>query len=140
MANCVNNFFTTVTSSYNLFVVQNFMSVMLATMLNRSPSKSTGTDNIPARSVKDAASILAQSILHIINLSFEQNTVPNDLKVQEWSHCQRKINCYVRNYRSVSVLCVKCEMVVNAQLEDYLMKKKLLFDFQSGFRSQFSTS
>ena len=53
---------------------------MLATMLNRSPSKSTGTDNIPARFVKDAASILAQPILHIINLSFEQNTVQNDLK------------------------------------------------------------
>ena len=53
---------------------------MLATMLNLSPSKSTGTDNIPARFVKDAASILAQPILHITNLSFEQNTVQNDLK------------------------------------------------------------
>ena len=53
---------------------------MLATMLNRSPSKSTGTDNIPARFVKDAASILAQPILHIINLLFEQNTAPNDFK------------------------------------------------------------
>ena len=53
---------------------------MLATMLNRSPSKSTGTDNIPARFVKDVASILAQPILHIINLSFEQNTFPNALK------------------------------------------------------------
>ena len=53
---------------------------MLATVLNLSPSKSTGTDNIPARFVKDAASILAQPILHIINLSYEQNSVPNDLK------------------------------------------------------------
>ena len=53
---------------------------MLATMLNLSPSKSTRTDNIPARFVKDAASIFAQPILHNINLSFEQNTVPNDLK------------------------------------------------------------
>ena len=41
-----------------------------------NPSKSTGTDNIPTRFVKDAASVLTKPIVHIINLSIEQNVVP----------------------------------------------------------------
>ena len=45
-----------------------------------NPSKSTGTDNTPARFVKNAASGLTKHIVHIINLSIEQNVVPNDLK------------------------------------------------------------
>ena len=45
-----------------------------------NPTKSTGTDNIPARFVKDAASILNKPILHIINFSIENNVVPKDLK------------------------------------------------------------
>ena len=43
-------------------------------------SKSTGTDHIPARFVKDAVSVLAKSITqpitHIVNLSIENNSVP----------------------------------------------------------------
>ena len=48
----------------------------------------------------------------------------------------------VGNYRPVSVLSVVSkilERAVYTQLEDYLVKKKILFDFQSGFRSNFST-
>ena len=48
----------------------------------------------------------------------------------------------VGNYRPVSVLSVVSkilERAVYTQLEEYLVKKKLLFDFQSGFRSNFST-
>ena len=43
-----------------------------------NPCKSTGTDNIPARFVKDAASIFKKPIGHIINLSIEKNVVPKD--------------------------------------------------------------
>ena len=99
VANCFNNFFTTVASnlvdklppSFNLFntdssrfqefyagknvepdefilapVSEDFIYRELCKL---NPSKSTGTDNIPARFVKDAASVLTKPILHIINLS-----------------------------------------------------------------------
>ena len=45
-----------------------------------NPSKSTGTDNIPAWFVKDAASFLTKHICHIVNLSIDQSIVPNELK------------------------------------------------------------
>ena len=38
----------------------------------------------------------------------------------------------------LSVVSKILEMAVCTQLEDYLVKKKLLFDFQSSFRSNFS--
>ena len=50
--------------------------------------------------------------------------------------------CEVDNYRPVSVLSVVSkisEWSVYTQLEQYLVQKKLFFEFQSGFRSNFST-
>ena len=45
-----------------------------------NPSKSTRTGNIPARFVKGAASVLKRPVMHIVNLSIEQNVVPKDMK------------------------------------------------------------
>ena len=74
-----------------------------------NPSKSAGTDNIPARFVKDAASVLTKPILHIINLSIEQNSVPNDLKSARVVPLFKKNKrCDVGNYRPVCYrLCLK---------------------------------
>ena len=112
-------------------------------MCKLNPSKSTGTDNIPARFVKDAASVFKKPIGHIINLSIEKNVVPKDLKNARVVPLFKKHKrSEVGNYRPVSVLSVVSkilERAVYTQLEDYLVKKKLLFDFQSGFRSNFST-
>ena len=109
-----------------------------------NPCKSTGTDNIPARFVKNAASVFKKPIGHIIiNLSIEKNVVPKDLKnAQVVPLFKQNKRSEVGNYRPVSVLSVVSkilERAVYTQLEDYLVKKKLLFDFQSGFRSNFST-
>ena len=45
-----------------------------------NPSKGTGTDHIPVRFVKDAASVLTKPITHIVNVSIENNSVPCALK------------------------------------------------------------
>ena len=42
--------------------------------------KATGLDGIPARFVRDSASIIACSLRHVINLSLIQGIVPDDLK------------------------------------------------------------
>ena len=87
--------------------------------------------------------MLTKPILHIINLSIDQNLVPNDLKnARVVPLFKKNKKCEVGNYRPVSVLSVISkflERAVYTQLEDYLVKKKLMFDFQSGFRSNFST-
>ena len=72
-----------------------------------NPSKSTDTDNIAARFVKDAASVLKKPIGHIINLIIEENVVPKDLKMLGLSLCLRKNKrSEVGKYRPVSVLSV----------------------------------
>ena len=70
-----------------------------------NPSKSTGTDNIPARFVKDAASVLTKPICHIVNLSFDQSIVPNELKnarvvplfKKKLHICQNKTVRFIKN-------------------------------------------
>ena len=43
-------------------------------------AKTTGLDNISARFLKNAADLIASVIAHIINLSLEQGTVPDNMK------------------------------------------------------------
>ena len=50
--------------------------------------------------------------------------------------------CEVGNYRPVSVLSIVSQILERAvytQLEGYLVKKNLLYEFKSGFRGNFST-
>ena len=95
--------------------------------------------NLIARFVKDGASVLTKPIVHIINLSIEQNVVPNNSKnARVVPLFKKNKRSEVGNYRPVSVLSVVSkilERAVYTQLEEYLVDKKLLFDFQSGFRS-----
>ena len=109
VANCFDKFFTTVASnlvdklpsSFNLLhlgspTFQNFYKgknvqddefmlipvnedFIYKELCKLNPSKNTGT-NIPARFVKDAASVFKKPIGRIINLSIEKNVVPKDLK------------------------------------------------------------
>ena len=98
-----------------------------------NPYKSTGTDNIPARFVKDGASVFRKPIGHIINLSIEKNVVPKGLK-NAWvvPLFKKKKRSEVGNYRPVSVLSVVSkilERAVYTQLEDYLVKKNFCLTF-----------
>ena len=102
VANCFNNFFTTfasklvdkLPSSFNLFHTESltfkqfyvrkhvqsdeFMltpvndNFIYKELCKLNASKSTGTDNIPARLVKDAASVLTKPICHIVLIFTKQ--------------------------------------------------------------------
>ena len=110
VANFINTFFTSVASnlvkklplSQNKFgtdteIFQSYYSDMGITegilrlssvtidyvfseLCKLQPSKSTGLDDIPARFLRDGASILKHPITYIINLSINTSTVPDDLK------------------------------------------------------------
>ncbi len=43
-------------------------------------NKSTGPDKLPARFLKDGATIIAEPLSHIINISIMTDTVPKELK------------------------------------------------------------
>ena len=108
-----------------------------------SSSKATGLDGIPARFVKDGASIIAGPLSHIVNLSIIQGSVPDSLKLARVTPLFKKNDkTQVGNYRPVSVLSIISkvfERVIYDQLEGYLNEKNLLYNFQSGFRKGYST-
>ena len=100
-------------------------------------SKGTGPDNIPARFVKDAASVLIKPVTHIVNLSIQTGIVPYESKnARVVPLFKKNKRSDVSNYRPVSVLSVVSkilEKAVYVQLKDYLVNNNLLYEFQSGF-------
>ena len=105
-------------------------------------SKSTGLDNIPARFLKDGASILKTPISHIVNLSISSSTVPTDFKMAKVKPLYKKNKkTDVGNYRPISILNIVSKILEKAiynQLENHLIQNNLLFHYQSGFRQSFS--
>ena len=49
-------------------------------LCNLNINKSTGIDGIKSKFLKDGANVIKSSITHIINLSIETGTVPDELK------------------------------------------------------------
>ena len=93
--------------------------------------------------MKDGAEHLVEPIAHIVNLSITSETVPSEFKKARVKPLYKKgSRLQAGNYRPVSILPVLSkilERAVNGQLNDYLTRKNLLYEFQSGFRKGFST-
>ena len=85
--------------------------------------------------------IRACSLTHVINLSLIQGVVPDDLKSARVVPLFKKSDkTEVGNYQPVSILTIISkvfERVVYDQVESYLDQMKLLYKFQSDFRSRF---
>ncbi|XP_071959767.1 uncharacterized protein [Antedon mediterranea] len=96
-------------------------------------TKSTGLDNIPARFLKDGASVLKQPIMHIVNLSIINGIVPDDFKVAKVKPLFKKNSrTDVNNY--LPIVSKILERAIHQQLVKYLETNKLIYEFQSGFR------
>ena len=111
---------------------------VLKYFLKLGANKATGLDGIPARFIKDSASIVTVPIAHIINLSAITGVVPDDLKSARVVPLFKKNDSTeTGNYKPVSILNIASkivERVIYDQFEGYLFKNKLLFEYQSGFR------
>ena len=76
-------------------------------LVNLSANKATGLDGIPARFVRDSASVISYPLAHIINLSIIQGSVPDDLKTARVVPLFKKNDkTEVGNYRPVSILSI----------------------------------
>ena len=108
-----------------------------------NPKKSVGLDGISSKFLFDGRSTIKKHLLHIFNLSISSGCVPDVLKSAKVVPIHKKDNKRdVSNYRPVSILCSTSkilEKIVYNQVESYLLKNNILFDFQSGFRQNFST-
>ena len=116
---------------------------VLKELLKLNSSKSTGLDELPARFIKDGANVLKIPITFIVNFSITTSTVPEDMKIARVKPLYKKNSSLeAGNYRPVSILSIVSkilERAVHSQLVKYLDQNNILYEFQSGFRSRYST-
>ncbi len=112
-------------------------------LINLKSSKATGLDNIPVKFLKDSANFITPMVTHIINISICQGKVPDELKQARVIPLYKKGSRFeCNNYRPVSILSALSKVMENIifeQIEDYLLKHNILYEFQSGFRRKHST-
>ena len=75
--------------------------------------------------------------------SIQHGVIPQDLKIAKVTPLHKKgSNTDCGNYRPVSILTTiskVMEKVIFQQMDSYLKENKILYEYQSGFRSAFST-
>ena len=100
--------------------------------------KAIGLDDISSLFLRDGADCIISPVTHIINLSINTETVPSGFKEAKVIPLFKKGSTLdPGNYRPVSILNVLSkilERAVHKQLSEYLEKRGLLFENQSGFR------
>ena len=108
-------------------------------MENIEISKTSGIDKLPGRFLKDGTKILSKPISEICNLSISHGIFPNACKVAKLKPIFRKgKKVDPSNYRPlISKIIAK---VVHDQTNEFLSASKILFNYQSRFRSNHTTN
>ena len=105
--------------------------------------KAVGLDDISSLFLRDGTDCIVTPVKHIINLSIITETVPDSFKEAKVIPLFKKGSTLdPGNYRPVSILNVLSkilERAAHSQLSEYLEKRGLLFENQSGFRGGYST-
>ena len=108
-------------------------------MKNIEISKASGIDKPPGRFLKDGAKILPKPISEIYNLSISHGIFPNACKVAKLKPIFKKgKKVEPSNYRPISLLPLISkiiEKVVHDQTNEFLSANKILYEYQSGFRT-----
>ena len=102
-----------------------------------------GLDDISSLFLRDGAEVIVKPVQHIVNLSITTESVPSGFKQARVLPVFKKgSKVDVGNYRPVSVLSVLSKLLeraVHVQLSEYLAKRDLMYENQSGFRGSYST-
>ena len=110
---------------------------------NLKPKSSTGHDNISSIILKKIAAYIVPTLVLIVNQSLLTGIFPNQLKIAKVLPLYKKDSPHILdNYRPISLLPVISkifEKVAFIQLYDYMVKNKLLYVSQYGFRQEHST-
>ena len=97
-------------------------------LLSLDTSKAAAMEQIPPKFLKDGAEVLALPLGNITNLSIKLSTIPEECKIA-------KLNPIFL----LPLVSKIIEKSIHFQIEDYLNKKKLIYMYQSGFRTNHST-
>ena len=109
----------------------------LAVLRNLNTTKAVGYDAIPARFLRDGATILAPHVTTIFNSMVATSTFPSSLKYAEVSPIYKKDDPLVKkNYRPVSILTSLSKVFENLILNQlHVFTNAILNPGMSAFRS-----
>ena len=106
-------------------------------------SQSCGADEVSLKVIKATKTIVTPILTHLINLSLEEGTFPERLKLARVLPLHKgKSKNEPINYRPISILPFFSkiyEKVVHKRMYDYLQEQNLLCDTQFCFRKGLST-
>ena len=118
-----------------------FCIFVKSTSLNTS--KAAGIDQILATFLREGAELLALPLGNIINLSKKPPTFIEECKIAKLKSIFKKgARTDPKNYRPISLLPLVSKIIeksIHFQIEDFLNKRKLIYMYQSGFRTNHST-
>jgi hypothetical protein len=106
--------------------------------------KSCGADNITTYILKQNISELVDPLVHIFNMSLSNGVFPSKLKLAKVIPLFKKgDNRIISNYRPISLLSVFSkilEKLMFVRLMSFLNKYNVLYEYQFGFRREYSSS
>jgi hypothetical protein len=127
-----------------MFVTPVCVEEVKSLVQNLSPHKAAGIDGLNAKTIKIALSAISEPLTHVYNLSFSQGHVPKQLKISKVIPIyKKKEKSLPGNYRPISLLSIfdkLLEKLMYKRLYSFLTKHNLLYDYQFGFRSKYSTT
>ena len=107
-------------------------------------TKAPGIDGISGFFLKAGAEVLCKPITELCNLSISKSTFPSECKIAKLKPLYKKgPRTEAKNYRPISLLPIiskVIEKVVQNQTQCYLDQNNILYKFQSGFRSHYSSN
>ncbi|CAB4042484.1 Hypothetical predicted protein, partial [Paramuricea clavata] len=126
--------------------VFNFKEIEICNIYNHlrtlKTTKAIGLDGIPAKLLRDSASVIAPSITSLFNLSLSTSTFPSDWKLARIIPIYKgKARNDPSNYRPISILPTLSKILereVHKQLSTYLEALNLISGSQFGFRKKYS--
>ena len=108
------------------------------------PNVATGIDGLPARLIKEATPVIVNNIKDMVNLSYETNTFPDQLKVATVKAIHKKGGTNdPSQYRPVSILTIISKIFERSavdQLVTYYNTHNLLNPRQHAYRKYHSTT
>ena len=117
---------------------------ILKLLQNTNPSKAAGLDNLAGNFLKEGASVLVTPVTRICNLSIKLSTFPDKCKFAKLKPLFKKgSKTEAKNYRPISLLPLISkiiEKVIHDQTINFLDKNKIIYKYQSGFRTNHSTN
>lgn len=119
------------------------ISEVMALLMHIDERKATGSDQIPARVLKNCATVLAPSLAILINASMTSGVVPSIMKLADvrplFKSGDREL---AKNYRPISLLPIVSkvlEKAVHKRLSRFLAANSLLPPNQFAYRPNHST-